>query len=208
MILNWFYETPIWITLPVFIGLFVLVSCLIVWGLRPLVRRLVENGKEWDRALAHVIGTFGVFFGILLALVAVSVYENFAYARQTAIEEASRVGTLYRATVGLPEGVTGLDPKAGARFAPRTEYGEYLEQTAHAALAKLRLRGWRVDLVSESVTSANIAAGRAMLRTNEGRVRAFDYAVLCVGGSWVVPKGAPDVAAIETAARAASGLRA
>lgn len=31
-------------------------------------------------------------------------------------------------------------------------------------------------------------------------------AVLCVGGSWVVAKGAPDVAAIETAARAASGL--
>ncbi|WP_407912802.1 FAD/NAD(P)-binding protein [Kitasatospora sp. NE20-6] len=84
--------------------------------------------------------------------------------------------------LGLPEGTTGLDPKAGARFAPRTEYGEYLEQTAHAALAKLRLRGWRVDLVSESVTSANLAAGRAMLRTNEGRVRAFDYAVLCVGG--------------------------
>jgi 2-dehydro-3-deoxyphosphogluconate aldolase/(4S)-4-hydroxy-2-oxoglutarate aldolase len=31
-------------------------------------------------------------------------------------------------------------------------------------------------------------------------------AVLCVGGSWVVPKGPPDLAAIETAARAASGL--
>ena len=31
-------------------------------------------------------------------------------------------------------------------------------------------------------------------------------AVLCVGGSWVVAKGTPDVAAIETAARAASGL--
>lgn len=30
--------------------------------------------------------------------------------------------------------------------------------------------------------------------------------VLCVGGSWVVPKGAPDEAAIEAAARAASGL--
>lgn len=33
-------------------------------------------------------------------------------------------------------------------------------------------------------------------------------AVLCVGGSWVVPRGVPDVVAIETAARAASGLRA
>lgn len=32
--------------------------------------------------------------------------------------------------------------------------------------------------------------------------------VLCVGGSWVVPKGAPDVPAIETAARAASALAA
>ncbi|MFJ6216794.1 FAD/NAD(P)-binding protein [Streptomyces sp. NPDC092296] len=84
--------------------------------------------------------------------------------------------------LGLPEGVAGLDHQAGARFAPRTEYGEYLEQTAHAALAKLRLRGWRVDLVSEAVTAANQAAGRVMLRTGAGRVRAFDYAVLCVGG--------------------------
>lgn len=31
-------------------------------------------------------------------------------------------------------------------------------------------------------------------------------AVLCVGGSWLVPKGAPDVAGIEAAARAAAGL--
>jgi len=33
-------------------------------------------------------------------------------------------------------------------------------------------------------------------------------AVLCVGGSWVVPKGAPDKAAIEALARAAAALRA
>lgn len=32
-------------------------------------------------------------------------------------------------------------------------------------------------------------------------------AVLCVGGSWMIPKGAPDVAAIEAAARQAAGLR-
>ena len=31
-------------------------------------------------------------------------------------------------------------------------------------------------------------------------------AVLCVGGSWMVPEGTPDVAAIEAAARAAAGL--
>ncbi len=31
-------------------------------------------------------------------------------------------------------------------------------------------------------------------------------AVLCVGGSWLVPKGAPDIAAIEASARAAAAL--
>ncbi len=34
-----------------------------------------------------------------------------------------------------------------------------------------------------------------------------EEAILCVGGSWLVGKGAPDVAAIEAAARAASGLK-
>src|SRR6185503_10526487 len=100
--MEWFYETPIWITLPLFTIGFVAISCGIVLALRPLVQKLVKNGKEWDRALAHVIGTFGVFFGILLALVAVSVYENFAYTRQATIEEAGDVGALYRATQGLP----------------------------------------------------------------------------------------------------------
>jgi 2-dehydro-3-deoxyphosphogluconate aldolase/(4S)-4-hydroxy-2-oxoglutarate aldolase len=33
-------------------------------------------------------------------------------------------------------------------------------------------------------------------------------AVLCVGGSWMVPKGAPDVGAIQSAARAAAALAA
>lgn len=34
-----------------------------------------------------------------------------------------------------------------------------------------------------------------------------EEAVLCVGGSWVVPKGAPDAAAIEQRAKAAAALR-
>ena len=34
---------------------------------------------------------------------------------------------------------------------------------------------------------------------------ALDY-VLCCGGSWIVPKGAPDLASIEATARAAAGL--
>jgi hypothetical protein len=100
---NWFYETPIWITMPLFVGGFVLASCLVVVALRPVVRKMVTSPAEWDRALAHVIGTFGVFFGILLALVAVSVYENFADTRTNTLEEAAQLTALYRGTTALPQ---------------------------------------------------------------------------------------------------------
>ncbi|KRE30404.1 DUF4239 domain-containing protein [Agromyces sp. Soil535] len=103
MLTDWFYSTEIWITLPLFVGGFVALSCLVVIGLRPVIRKLVDDPREWDHALAHVIGTFGVFFGILLALVAVSVYENFADTRVSTLEEAAQLTALYRGTTGLPQ---------------------------------------------------------------------------------------------------------
>ncbi|HEX6364964.1 MAG TPA: DUF4239 domain-containing protein [Agromyces sp.] len=103
--MNWFYDTSVWITLPLLVGGYVAGTCLVVYALRPVVRRLVTDPAEWDRALAHVIGAFGVFFGILLALVAVSVYENFADTRASTQQEAAEVTALYRGTSGLPEPV-------------------------------------------------------------------------------------------------------
>ncbi|GGI43863.1 hypothetical protein BCL57_000174 [Agromyces flavus] len=103
--MTWFTNASIWITLPLFVGGFVLASCLIVLALRPLVRRLVKDRGEWDRTLGHVIGTFGMFFGILLALVAVSVYENYAATRDATVEEVGQIGAFYRATTALPDEV-------------------------------------------------------------------------------------------------------
>lgn len=101
--MTWFNDTSLWIALPVFVGGFVLVSCLIVWLLRPAVRRMVDDTEQWDRVLGHVMATFGIFFGILLGLVAVSVYENFAMTRMAVLEEAANLGALYRGTEGLPD---------------------------------------------------------------------------------------------------------
>ena len=88
--MTWFTTLPLAISLPLFVGGFVVVSCLVVVALRPVVRRLVDDAEQWDRVLGHVIGTFGVFFGILLALVAVSVYENYSDTREAALHEAGR----------------------------------------------------------------------------------------------------------------------
>ncbi|MBD0711847.1 hypothetical protein BU197_26920 [Streptomyces sp. CBMA291] len=74
------------------------------------------------------------------------------------------------------------DPYSGTRFPPRTVYGEYLEQSAYAALGGLRRNGWRVDLVGAAVTSARRTADQVHLETANGSAGAFDYVVLCVGG--------------------------
>ncbi|KQR51821.1 hypothetical protein ASF88_09410 [Leifsonia sp. Leaf336] len=83
--------------------LFVAASCGIVLLLRPFVRRNAVEGAQWDRVLGYIVGTFGVFFGILLGLVAVSVYNDYTDAHSAALEETSRLSSLYRSAAGLPE---------------------------------------------------------------------------------------------------------
>jgi len=99
---NWFYEAPDSIALPLFVVLFVAGSCAIVIAMRPLIRRIATTPAEWDRVLGYVVGTFGVFFGILLGLIAVSVYNDYTTAHSSALDETSRLGALYRGTTSLP----------------------------------------------------------------------------------------------------------
>lgn len=101
--MNWFYDLPDVVTLPVFVLAFAAGSCGIVLLLRPFVRRTVVEAAQWDRVLGYVVGTFGVFFGILLGLVAVSVYNNYSDTHSATLEEASQLGALYRDASGLPE---------------------------------------------------------------------------------------------------------
>jgi hypothetical protein len=99
---SWFYEAPDAIALPLFVILFVAASCGIVVMMRPAVRRIASEPAEWDRVLGYVVGTFGVFFGILLGLIAVSVYNDYTTAHSSALDETSRLGALYRGAAGLP----------------------------------------------------------------------------------------------------------
>lgn len=104
-----------------------------------------------------------------------------------------------------------LDEGLGQPLLPRAVYGSYLEQTAHAAITRLRLGGWRVSVVNARVTgfsshqhsdSSHQHSGavradlfdasrregsglsehtRAVLHTEDGGHHPVDRAVLCVG---------------------------
>ncbi|WP_248239473.1 hypothetical protein [Microbacterium kunmingense] len=66
----WLYQLPVGVALPGFVILFVAASMLIVIALRRWVPGEKKQMREWDRILAYVMATFGVLYGVTLALIA------------------------------------------------------------------------------------------------------------------------------------------
>lgn len=97
-----FYDGPIWVALPAFVLVFLAASWAILLAVRPWVKRVSANHEEWDRVLGYAMQSYGVFYGILLALIAVSVYENFQRVSGVVLDEASALGTFYRAISSYP----------------------------------------------------------------------------------------------------------
>ncbi|HVX07290.1 hypothetical protein [Humibacter sp.] len=100
--MSWFYSAPLYVSLPIFLIGFVAGSLALVLALRPWVRSVATQPKEWDRVLGYSIGTFGVFFGIFLALVAVAAYQNYDAVHTDVLQESSALGAVYRDVSGFP----------------------------------------------------------------------------------------------------------
>lgn len=79
-------------------------------------------------------------------------------------------------------GTDYVDPMCGVRFVPRALFGEYLDQSAQAALARLRERGWRTKVVRDRVESVTPGATGMTIQAGPGSRITADYTVLCVGG--------------------------
>ncbi|WP_240638698.1 DUF4239 domain-containing protein [Microbacterium sp. ABRD28] len=99
----WLYQLPVGVALPGFVILFVAASLLIVIALRRWVPGDKKQMREWDRILAYVMATFGVLYGVTLALIAAASYENYRGVEEIVRDEASAVAVLYRDTAGFPE---------------------------------------------------------------------------------------------------------
>ncbi|WP_242902797.1 FAD/NAD(P)-binding protein [Actinomadura terrae] len=86
----------------------------------------------------------------------------------------------YGAWLGT-RGAAHMDERFGRPLVPRALYGEYLEQTAEKALARLRESGWRVRIVSRRVVGVT-RTHPFTVHTDDGREHGADQIVLCVGG--------------------------
>jgi hypothetical protein len=99
----WLYQVPIAIALPVFVALFVGISLAIVFALRRWVPRTGDGANEWDRVLGYAMASYGVLYGVTLALIAAASYENYRGVEEIVLQETSAISVLYRDASGFPE---------------------------------------------------------------------------------------------------------
>lgn len=105
--MNWIYDLPHWVGALLFSAVFVGFTCLGIVLIRPWVRRHAADQPDWNALIGAILAAFVVFYGITLALIAVSSYQNFAAVNQGVGREAAALGTLYRAVSNYPEPIQG-----------------------------------------------------------------------------------------------------
>lgn len=99
----WIYDYPSWIIGPLFVAVFVGLT----WGGIFLTRATVHSWLHHDRRtndmVASTLSNYFVLFGILLGLLAVATYQNYANVGDIVDKEASSLSALYRDISAYPQ---------------------------------------------------------------------------------------------------------
>lgn len=104
----WIYNLPNWLLCLLILFVFTGGALLGQILTRRFVRRFFSQSLEdHNEAVGAIIGTYGVFFGITLGLIAVATWENFDASEDLIMREASALSALDRDVAALPEPASG-----------------------------------------------------------------------------------------------------
>jgi hypothetical protein len=99
----WVYDYPTWLMALLFMagfGVFSIVGAILF---RRLAHEWLHTEKRVNELLGVAIGSFSVLYGLLLGLLAVASYQNFANVEDLETKEASTLISAYRDCSGLPD---------------------------------------------------------------------------------------------------------
>jgi hypothetical protein len=99
----WIYDVPTWYLAFLLAMLFVGFTWVGTILIRPFLRLLVRRQPNLNDLVGYILGAYGVFYGLLLGLIAVATYENSSDAEATVEQEAAALSALYRAVSHYPE---------------------------------------------------------------------------------------------------------
>jgi uncharacterized SAM-binding protein YcdF (DUF218 family) len=94
--LYWIYDLPRLVGTLLFSAVFVGFTWMGLVLIRPWVRRHAAAQPDWNALIGAILAAFVVFYGITLALISISSYQNFAAANQVVTREATSPATRSR----------------------------------------------------------------------------------------------------------------
>ncbi len=101
--MNWLHEWPTVLGAGFVVACFLVPTLIGSAFLQPVIVRLLRGEKEPNTPVALLLNAFTLYYGVLLALLSIAVFENYNKAQDTLAREAAGVVALYRNLTGYPE---------------------------------------------------------------------------------------------------------
>ncbi|MFM8326892.1 MAG: hypothetical protein ACKN9U_18690 [Pirellulaceae bacterium] len=99
----WIYDIPSAKLALLLAGAFTLFSWAGTIFIRPILRLFVRRRHDVNDIVGYILSCFGVFYGLLLGLLAVASYQNFENVEGIVADEAASLSALVRDVTAYPE---------------------------------------------------------------------------------------------------------
>jgi hypothetical protein len=101
----WVYSIPTWLLFVSLIGLFGVLSVIGLHTIRPWSDKALGICGDDNNVVSEYMGMTGIFFSLVLGMVAIGAWDAYGTAAATADAEASAMATLYRSADLMPAAV-------------------------------------------------------------------------------------------------------
>jgi hypothetical protein len=101
--IDWLHNLPTLLGAIVVCATFVVPTLIGSYLLQPYVARMFQGERDINTVLGFLLNAFALYFGVLLALLSIAVFENHNKAEDTVVGEAASIIKLYRDLRGYPE---------------------------------------------------------------------------------------------------------
>lgn len=107
MLLDWLHSLPIGVGAFVVCLIFIVPTIVGSLIIQPFVVRLFRGEKDVNTVLGFLLNAFALYFGVLLALLSIAVFENRNLAEEAVDREAGQLVSVYRNMRHYPEPLRG-----------------------------------------------------------------------------------------------------
>jgi hypothetical protein len=101
--IDWLHQLPLALGAAVVAAAFLVPALIGSALLQPTVARLLRGERDPNGPVGLLLSSFTLYFGVLLALLSIAVFENYRKAQDAIGAEAAAISTLHRLVDGYPE---------------------------------------------------------------------------------------------------------